>query len=963
MVISAQPSTPAPPLVGTITQPTCAVGTGSVVLNGLPSTGTWTLTRTPGGTTVSGTGISTTITLLAAGNYTYTVTNATGCTSTASGNVIISAQPTTPTAPLVGTITQPTCTVGTGSVVLNGLPSTGTWTLTRIPGGTTSTGTGATTTISLLAAGTYTYTVTNASGCTSAASNNVVITPQPLTPTAPVVGTITQSTCSVATGSVVLNGLPSAGTWTITRTPGGTTSSGTGTSTTISLPAAGTYTFTVTNSSGCTSAASNNVVISLQPSTPTTPVPGTITQPTCTVATGSVVLNSLPSTGTWTIIRTPGGTTTSGTGISTTVSLLVAGTYTFTVTNASGCISATSNNVVIAAQPATPTIPVVGTVTQPTCSVATGNVILSGLPASGTWTLTRTPGGITTTGIGISSNLAGIPSGTYTFTVTNASGCTSAASNNVVIAPQPGTPAAPVTGAITQPTCAVATGSVVLSGLPSTGTWTLTRTPGGTTLAGTGTNTTITPLAAGTYSFTVTNASGCTSTASNNVIITQQPITPATPVVGTITQPNCNVAAGSVVLNGLPSTGTWTLTRAPGGTVATGTGISTTISPLTAGTYNFTVRNSSGCTSAASDNVVITPQPSTPAAPVAGAAVQPTCAVATGSVVLSGLPSTGTWTLTKTPLGVTTTGTGTGANIAALPSGTHTFTVTNSSGCTSTSSNNVVVGEQPSTPSAPAIGTITQPTYTVSTGSVVLNGLPNTGTWTLTRMPGGTTTSGSGTSTTISPLDAGTYTFTVTNASGCVSPASAIVSLNSLKLFGPNNAILRPKDTLDLNQSGAGSISIGVESNADWSVSDDAVWFHTVKGRGNSTIDITFMENISALEKVAAIKVKYALNPEIVVYLHQKARISHLSGSKFENVIIYPNPATESVYLNLDEVEYEEITVSIADIQGHTISSKHYNNLTSNQIIEMSVSGLPVGQYLVNISDGTDHKIFRIIKY
>jgi hypothetical protein len=332
-------------------------------------------------------------------------------------------------------------------------------------------------------------------------------------------------------------------------------------------------------------------------------------------------------------------------------------------------------------------------------------------------------------------------------------------------------------------------------------------------------------------------------------------------------------------------------------------------------------------------------------------------------VVLNGLPSTGTWTLTRIPGGATITGNGTGATIAALASGTHTFTVTNASGCTSTSSNNVVVGVQPSTPSAPAIGTITQPTYNVSTGSVVLNGLPNAGTWTLTRMPGGTTTSGSGTSTTISPLEAGAYTFTVTNASGCVSPASAIVSLNSLKLFGPNNAILNPEDTIDLNQSGAGSISISVESNADWSVSDDAVWFHTVKGSGNSTIVITFMENISALDKVAAFKVKYALNPEIAVYLHQKARVSHLNGSKFENVIIYPNPASESVYLNPGKEEFEKITISIADIQGHTLSSKRYNNLTSNQIIEMSLSGLPVGQYFLNIGDGTDHKIFRIIKY
>ena len=195
------------PLVGTITQPTCSVTTGSVVLSGLPASGTWTLTRSPGGTTTNGSGTSTTITGLTSGIYTYTVTNGTTCISPASGIVAINAAPVTPTAPTIGTITQPTCSVATGSVVLTGLPNTGSWTITRSPGGITTNGSGTSTTISGLATGTYTYTVSNGT-CTSPSSSNVVINAAPSTPTAPTVGTITQPTCSVSTGSVVLSGLP-----------------------------------------------------------------------------------------------------------------------------------------------------------------------------------------------------------------------------------------------------------------------------------------------------------------------------------------------------------------------------------------------------------------------------------------------------------------------------------------------------------------------------------------------------------------------------------------------------------------------------------------------------------------------------------------------------------------------------------------------------------------------------------
>jgi len=72
-------------------------------------------------------------------------------------------------------------------------------------------------------------------------------------------------------------------------------------------------------------------------------------------------------------------------------------------------------------------------------------------------------------------------------------------------------------------------------------------------------------------------------------------------------------------------------------------------------------------------------------------------------------------------------------------------------------------------PAIPTVGTITFPTCTLSTGSVRLTGMPSGGSWTLTQNPGSLTSTGSGTSTTISGLEPGTYTYTVTNSKGCTS--------------------------------------------------------------------------------------------------------------------------------------------------------------------------------------------------
>jgi len=105
--------------------------------------------------------------------------------------------------------------------------------------------------------------------------------------------------------------------------------------------------------------------------------------------------------------------------------------------------------------------------------------VLSGLPPTGTWILTRSPGGVTTNGTGTSTNhIRDCSWNIYLHTVTSALGCISNSSANVVINAVPSAPSAPLVGAIISLPAPLATGSVVLSGLPSSGNWILTRSPG-----------------------------------------------------------------------------------------------------------------------------------------------------------------------------------------------------------------------------------------------------------------------------------------------------------------------------------------------------------------------------------------------------------------------------------------------------------------------------------------------------
>ncbi|MFZ4059569.1 MAG: beta strand repeat-containing protein, partial [Ferruginibacter sp.] len=173
-MINAQPLTPLQPIVS-VAQPSCIVATGTLsVASSLI------------GLTFSNDGINYNNTtgifngIPAGGFYSITAKNVSGCVSaTTIGNVNV--QPITPTAPLVGTLTQPSCALATGSVILSGLPA-GSWTIN--PGAIN--GSTSTTNISALVSGGHLYTVTNSMGCTSVSSANVQINVQPVTPLAPV---------------------------------------------------------------------------------------------------------------------------------------------------------------------------------------------------------------------------------------------------------------------------------------------------------------------------------------------------------------------------------------------------------------------------------------------------------------------------------------------------------------------------------------------------------------------------------------------------------------------------------------------------------------------------------------------------------------------------------------------------------------------------------------------------------
>jgi uncharacterized repeat protein (TIGR02543 family) len=204
------------------------------------------------------------------------------------------------------------------------------------------------------------------------------------------------------------------------------------------------------------------------------------------------------------------------------------------------------------------------------------------------------------------------------------------------------------------------------------------------------------------------------------------------------------------------------------------------------------------------------------------------------------------------------------------------------------------------------------------------------------------------------------YTFTVSENRSLLANFNQIPKI--LNLTDANGNALHNNDIIRIDNSDAGSFSIKVESNAEWTVSESCLWFKAVK-ESSTSIKVTYMENISVIDKTASMKVLTALNAEMQINVQQKARVSQLNVSKFETIRLYPNPANDFAYLYFGEEFSGKLRITIASIQGLVVQTRELTDIEANQIIDLDVAGLQSGQYLVKVSGKTGQKVFQMIKY
>ncbi|MBC7776701.1 MAG: gliding motility-associated C-terminal domain-containing protein [Phycisphaerae bacterium] len=462
---------------------------------------------------------------------------------------------------------------------------------------------------------------------------------------------------------------------------------------------------------------------------------------------------------------------------------LIAGTYTVVVTYTGG---STGTGSITLDQP--PALAQTNTVNTVSCSGGSNGAI-NLTPIGGTFPYTY----LWSNGATV-QDPAGLTAGTYTVTVTDFKSCTLTATMTVtgfsaITMPNP---------AVTNVSCAgLSTGAIFINPTGGAGSYTYDW----SSVPGTNNPKDLTGAAAGTYTVTVSDANGCTSSFTST-------INGAQPIVSTFvskTNVKCfGTATGTATATVTGGTGTLNYCWNNGGISCTDP------NNLPAGTYILIVTDQNGCTNTSVSGIVISNPPS--ALSITGATTPSPCfESASGSICTTPSGGWGNYTYAWAgPVSVPAI-----ACPTNLPGGLYTVTVTDAGQCSSTQT--FTVSGSPAIVKNELVQNVT--CFGVNNGGINLQlsgGNPQyTVIWSNTTLTGPS----------IGNLTPGSYQPTVTDAQGCTKIFPAITITGPAGPINTDNAVVT-----ETGQNGG-----SVVTNAAGGTGNPATWGYSWSGPNNFT--------------------------------------------------------------------------------------------------------------------------------
>jgi subtilisin-like proprotein convertase family protein len=409
-----------------------------------------------------------------------------------------------------------------------------------------------------------------------------------------------------------------------------------------------------------------------------------------------------------------------------------------------------------------------------------------------------------------------------------------------------------------------------------------------------------------TYTVTGTDVNGCSDTAMITITVNTLPTVTAT------ADTNAVCAGVTVTLTGGGATSyAWT------GSVNDGVAFA----PSATDTYTVTGTDTNNCSNTAMITVTVHALPGVTAS--SNALANTVCAGS--SVTLNGSGAdTYSWTGSVTD----------GTAFIAASTDTYTVTGTDANNCTNTAMITITVNTLPTvTASSDA------PSNTVCAGdSVILTGGgADTYSWT------GSVTNGAA----FAASSTDTYTVTGTDANNCSNTAMITVTVNTLPVVD----ITFATSSYCINDP---AITLSGESPAGGSWSGNGVsggmFDPATAGAGPSLITYTYTDGNGCS---AADTSSILVDPCIGV-----AEADNTFG-----IVAYPNPATETINLSVNNINSDKIQIEITDITGRVLYSEQIASLAGRNIdAVIDLRSFASGTYLLKVGVDSGIKMLKIVK-
>lgn len=415
----------------------------------------------------------------------------------------------------------------------------------------------------------------------------------------------------------------------------------------------------------------------------------------------------------------------------------------------------------------------------------------------------------------------------------------------------------------------------------------------------------VAPSTLTTYTVTGTDANGCINTGTVTVFALL-----SGPITASADYPS--VCLGSTdVLHAIGST---TYNWMPGNL----TGSLVTVSPIANTTYTVTGTSSNGCIKVDSITINVNPLPIVSAT----ASIFSFCSG--GSSVLT---ATGASTYSWMP------GNSSGNPVTVSPASSTTYTVTGTdgNGCQNTASVTLTISP------APTVTATASPMVVCLGNSTTITA---TGAPTYLWMPGSLT----GSSITVSPTTATTYTVTGTSANGCTDSY-----MINIAVVTPANLIVYSSQT-SVCSNDAVVYLYGIPSGGTWSglgVSGTS-FTPSIAGPGNHVCTYTYLDQYGCTGTATT-----------SIFVNACVGISEPIG--LSGVSFYPNPNDGSFSVNVASSNISEMKMEIIDLQGRIVYSEMIIGINSGFSKEINLNEIANGAYYIQFTSNDDTATEKLI--